>query len=130
MIVIARSKRSITLCAGAADEEDTKNKETFYPDVPKSELFARGYIAENSGHSRGAAVDLTIDGLDMGSQWDFFGPVSHTASNEISTKARANRRKLKAAMEAAGFRNYDKEWWHYTLRDEPYPDTYFDVPVK
>jgi len=113
----------------AADLEDTTRKDDYYPNTAKSVLFAEGYIAERSGHTRGATVDLTIDGLDMGGPWDFFDPVSHTANPDVPIEARANRLLLKAIMEAEGFRNYEKEWWHYTLEDEPHPDRYFDAPI-
>lgn len=112
------------------DPADVKNKARYYPNVPKAELFERGYIARKSGHSRGSTIDLTIDGLDMGGGWDLLGPLSHTMNEEVSAEAHANRLRLKAAMEKRGFVNYDKEWWHYTLAGEPYPDVYFDFPVK
>lgn len=117
-----------------ADLADTLNKATFYPAVPKAELFDRGYIAEHSGHSRGSTVDLTLtrDGepLEMGTPFDFFDELSHTESPLIIGQAMANRMLLKEIMTDAGFRNYVNEWWHYTLNDEPYPDTYFDLPIE
>lgn len=117
-----------------ADLADILNQEQFYPNVPKSELFERGYIAERSGHSRGSTVDLTLtrDGheLDMGTPFDFFDELSHTESTAITGEAMENRLLLRGIMQEAGFRNYVNEWWHYTLIDEPYPETYFDVPVK
>lgn len=112
------------------DLADQRAKAAYYPAVEKSALFRDGYIAEKSGHSRGSTVDLTIDGLDMGSPYDFFDPLSHTGSPDPPAQARANRLLLKRVMEARGFVNYDKEWWHYTLEDEPYKDRYFDRPVK
>lgn len=121
------------------DPEDTAGKARYYPDISKDRLVPDGYIASRSGHSRGSTLDLTIvrrldDGtvaeLDMGSNWDFFGPVSHAASRDISDDARANRMLLRMHMLFAGFAPYEAEWWHFTLRDEPYPDTYFDFPVK
>ncbi len=118
----------------AADLNDTAMKAEFYPDVPKSELFSRGYIAERSGHSRGSTVDLTLardgEALDMGTPHDFFGEASHTEHPSISGSALENRLLLRQIMERAGFDNYTQEWWHYTLRDEPYPDTYFDQPIE
>lgn len=113
----------------AADESDVATKPDYYPNVSKTALFARGYIAERSGHSRGSTVDLTIDGLDMGSPWDRFDEISHTASRAVAAEARANRLLLKLVMERHGFKNYDQEWWHYTLSGEPFPETYFDFPI-
>lgn len=127
----------------AADTADVRTKAQHYPDVPKSRLFEEGYIAERSGHSRGGTVDLTLvrepapgeaaeaaAPLDMGTPYDFFDPRSHTESPDVGDEALANRLRLREAMEAGGFRNYEAEWWHYTLRDEPYPDTYFNLPVR
>ena len=117
-----------------ADLADTLQKATYYPDVPKGELFDRGYIAARSGHSRGSTVDLTLtkdgDPLDMGTPFDFFDELSHTENPAITGEAMANRRLLKEIMESAGFSNYVNEWWHYTLKDEPYSDTYFDLPIE
>jgi len=118
----------------AADPRDRVAKAAYYPDVPKDELFQRGYIAERSGHSRGSTVDLTLtrDGepLPMGTDFDFFGALSHTDNPAITGEERENRLLLRRIMEAAGFRNYVNEWWHYTLVDEPYPDRYFDIPIE
>ena len=114
----------------AQDLDDTKTKAAFYPSIKKSELFAKGYIAEKSGHSRASTVDLTIDGLDMGGIYDFFDPLSHTANPAPDAQARANRALLVEIMNQAGFKNYDQEWWHYTLRNEPYKDQYFNFPVE
>ena len=119
----------------ARDLNDTAGKAEFYPDVDKRTLFRDGYIASHSGHSRGSTVDLTLaaaDGreLDMGTPFDFFSPRSWTADRNISPEQHANRMMLAAAMRRGGFRGYDKEWWHFTLRGEPFPDTYFDFPVR
>jgi len=121
------------------DTGDTRNKAAYYPNVAKNRLVPDGYIARQSGHSRGSTVDLTIarlvDGgstepLDMGSPWDFFGAISHPSSTVVSSEARANRMLLRVMMMSAGFRPYDAEWWHFTLAAEPYPNSYFNVPVK
>ena len=117
-----------------ADLGDSLNKAVFYPDVPKEELFDRGYIAARSGHSRGSTADLTLTKggvpLDMGTPFDFFDALSHTENPAVVWTAMENRLILKSIMERTGFSNYVNEWWHYTLEDEPYPDTYFDLPIE
>jgi D-alanyl-D-alanine dipeptidase len=105
-------------------------KEEFYPHVAKKALFRDGYIAAKSGHSRGSTLDLSIHGLDMGTPFDFFDPRSHTASKSITSKQHKNRMLLKEVMERHGFKNYADEWWHYTLKDEPFQTTYFDFQVQ
>jgi zinc D-Ala-D-Ala dipeptidase len=119
----------------ARDLKDQKMKAEFYPEVDKRTLFRDGYIATQSGHSRGSTIDLTLaqtDGheLDMGTPFDFFSPRSWPADPTASAEAHKNRMLLAAAMHRRGFRGYDKEWWHFTLRGEPFPDTYFDFVVK
>ena len=120
----------------AKDLNDTINKQVFYPDVKKKDLFKEEYIASRSGHSRGSTVDLTIiDGntgepLDMGSPYDFFGQQSWVNYEGITKKQKENRQLLQTVMLKYGFRNYPKEWWHFTLRHEPFPKTYFDFPIK
>jgi D-alanyl-D-alanine dipeptidase len=115
--------------------DDVKRKREFYPDVDKRDLFKEGYIAERSGHSC-STVDLTLvrrgdaRELDMGSPFDFFSPKSWPSDTSVGGEAQANRALLAAAMTRGGFRPYDKEWWHFTLVDEPFPDTYFDYPVR
>lgn len=119
--------------AWASDPADTLMRASYYPRVPKDSLFAQGYIAERSGHSRGSTVDLALarDGvlLDFGTPYDYFDVVSHTANASITAEARANRDLLVGIMDEAGFTNYAAEWWHYTLRSEPHTETYFDLPV-
>ncbi|MEM7283848.1 MAG: M15 family metallopeptidase [Pseudomonadota bacterium] len=120
----------------ARDLADTRSKSSFYPNVPKSELFERGYIAERSGHSRGSAVDATLvdvvtgTELDMGTAWDLFDPLSWPSNNEVSLQQRANRLLLKVVMTKHGFRPLKEEWWHFTLENEPFPDTYFDFVIE
>ncbi|HQD40087.1 MAG TPA: M15 family metallopeptidase [Bacillota bacterium] len=120
----------------AKDLNDTKMKEKYYPALDKSVLFELGYIAEKSGHSRGSTVDLTLvdistgEELDMGSGFDFFGEISNHGTDLITEEQEENRNILRDAMVAAGFEVYPEEWWHYKLKDEPYPDTYFDFPVE
>jgi D-alanyl-D-alanine dipeptidase len=113
---------------------DLKTKSQYYPDMEKSRLFSDGYIAKHSGHSRGSTVDLTLVSesgeLDMGTPFDFLSPRSNTSNPNVSAEARKNRALLAAAMSKRGFRPYGKEWWHFTLRGEPYPDSYFDFPVR
>jgi len=107
-----------------------------HPRVPKSELFAAGYIAARSGHSRGSTVDVALvragsaAPLELGTPFDFFDPRSHGDAGDIPAAARANRALLQGAMERRGFRPYPAEWWHFTLANEPYPDSYFDLPVR
>ena len=122
----------------AEDLGDQRQKARFYPNVAKSELLRRGYIARKSSHSRGSTVDLGLIHLsgpergkpvDMGTEFDLFDTKSHTDSADIAPQQRANRHRLVDAMARAGFANLPVEWWHYTLRDEPYPDTYFDVVI-
>ena len=120
----------------ATDLNDTINKQQFYPDVAKKDLFKEEYIATRSGHSRGSTLDLTLtDGktgvpLDMGSPYDFFGEQSWVDYDNITEAQKANRQLLQTVMLKHNFRNYPKEWWHFTLRWEPFPDTYFDFVVE
>lgn len=146
--------------AWSHDPGDQKMKAEFYPEINKRSLFGGGYIASRSGHSRGSTVDLTIvplsgkhapfdpgaspiracdsqagvrtdDGsADMGTGYDCFSTLSHTRSSKVNETQRANRLLLHAAMRECGFINNRKEWWHYTLADEPYPGTFFDFPVE
>ncbi len=116
--------------------DDTLMKKPYYPKVPKSKLFEYGYIASKSGHTRGSTVDLTIvdvatnTELDMGSPYDFFGVISHAQYTSISKKQRANRLLLRNLMISNGFKPYEKEWWHFTLKNEPFPKTYFNFPIR
>jgi len=120
----------------AKDLNDTKMKASYYPDVLKSELFDKGYIAARSGHSRGSTVDLTLidlatgKELDMGTGFDFFSPISWPTSKEVTSQQRANRLLLRSVMLSQGFRPLEEEWWHFTLANEPYPTTYFDFVVR
>ena len=120
----------------AQDPTLTETKAFFYPDVDKRDLFRLGYIAEKSGHSRGSTIDLTLmdmrtqENADMGGGFDFFGPRSHFDFEHLTPGQRENRQLLQQLMVQNGFRPYSEEWWHFTLANEPYPDTYFDFPVK
>ena len=143
----------------AEDLADERMKAEFYPRVDKSALFADGYIAEKSGHSRGSTMDLTLvslpaadeppyvpgqplvdctapqqvrfpdNSIDMGTGFDCFDTLAHTLDPRIEGDELKNRLLLKEGLERQGFVNYDKEWWHFTFQPEPYPDTYFDFPV-
>ncbi|CCO25466.1 M15 family metallopeptidase [Maridesulfovibrio hydrothermalis] len=120
----------------AENLSDIRMKSVFYPDVEKKNLFRDGYIAAKSGHSRGSTIDLTIISLhtgkelDMGTPFDFFGPRSWPHNTKLPAQVRANRALLRQIMIANGFKGLKEEWWHFTLRNEPYPETYFDFPVQ
>ncbi|MBQ9228695.1 MAG: M15 family metallopeptidase [Eubacterium sp.] len=121
----------------AKDVDDTRMKAYFYPELDKSVLFDQGYIAEKSGHSRGSTVDLTLFDMetekevDMGGTFDYFGELSHPDYTDGITEEQYNNRMiLREAMLNNGFKPLEEEWWHFTLKDEPYPDTYFQFPVN
>ena len=118
------------------EDQDIRMKPYFYPDLEKQELFAKGYIAARSGHSRGSTVDLTLLDMDtgkeadMGSPFDLFSEVSHPDYRGITEEQYENRMLLRRVMVRNGFRPIDCEWWHFTLENEPFPDTYFEFPVS
>ncbi len=143
----------------AKELSDTLTKKEFYPTVDKSRLFVDGYIAEKSGHSRGSTIDLTIvsiptpvqpefdvnnqcecyksvderfkdNSIDMGTGFDCFSELSHTENASLTPQQRANRLLLKSLMEKYGFKNLAEEWWHFTLRHEPFPNTYFNFVIE
>jgi D-alanyl-D-alanine dipeptidase len=144
----------------AKDIDNSKTKKEFYPTVDKRNLFRDGYIDSKSGHSRGSTVDLTIvplpvpkqpdynqeeklsecylpaekrfrdNSIDMGTGFDCFHERSHTANKDIGVQQKTNRFLLKSLMEKHGFKNYDMEWWHYTLNNEPYTDRYFNFVIE
>ena len=144
----------------ARDLDDTRMRRQYYPAIDKRDLFRLGYIDERSGHSRGSTVDVTLvtipppglvtagippgtrdcraekqqrypdSSIDMGTGFDCFDPLAHTDSADIPAEAKRNRLLLKTLLEQHGFVNYPKEWWHYTLRDEPFPERYFNFPVN
>ncbi len=129
------------------DLNDTLMKQYFYPNLDKAVLFDQGYIARRSGHSRGSTVDLTLFDMntekevDMGGTFDWFGIESHpdfggnpntkeyNGNVGITAEQFQNRMILRTVMLKHGFKPYDEEWWHFTLKGEPYPDTYFTFPV-
>ena len=118
------------------EDQDVRMKPYFYPDLQKQELFALGYIAKQSSHSRGSTVDLTLldmktgKEVDMGSPFDLFSEVSHPDYKGITDEQFKNRMALQRVMVRNGFVPLDCEWWHFTLKNEPYPDTYFNFPVS
>ena len=120
----------------ALDEDDVRMKEYFYPELEKDVLFPQGYINEHSGDSRGSTVDLTLFDMeterevDMGGTFDYFGELSHPDYTGITDEQYENRMILREAMLNHGFKPLPEEWWHFTLEDEPYPDTYFTFPVN
>ncbi len=118
------------------EDLDQRMKTFFYPDLEKQDLFKEGYIASLSSHSRGSTVDLTLldmktgKELDMGSPFDYFSEISHPDSRAVTEEQFANRMHLQNLMVRNGFEPLDCEWWHFTLKNEPYPDTYFEFPVS
>lgn len=120
----------------AADTTQQQMKPYFYPNCPKSELFRRGYLAHRSGHSRGSTVDVTLFDMrtgkevDMGGAYDLLDERSHYAFAQITTQQKSARQLLRAVMYRHGFKPVACEWWHFTLRNEPYPETYFDFKIR
>ncbi len=118
------------------EDQDIRMKPYFYPELEKQSLFSEGYIAKQSSHSRGSAVDLTLldmatgKELDMGSPFDLFSPLSHPDCRGVTEEQFANRMLLQRAMIRNGFQPISCEWWHFCLQNEPYPDTYFSFPVS
>jgi D-alanyl-D-alanine dipeptidase len=121
--------------AWAHDPGDLRMKAAYYPHIDKARLFPEGYLVERSSHSRGSTVDLTlVDAgsgveLDMGTPFDFFDPRSWPGNRDVNAVQRAHRQLLRSVMHKHGFVGVAEEWWHFTLRDEPFPATYFDFPV-
>ena len=115
---------------------DTLMKQSYYPTIRKSDLFKLGFIASKSGHTRGSSVDLSIveiktnKEIDMGSSYDFFGATSHSFHKKLSSRQEKNRMLLRNIMIKNGFKPYDKEWWHFTLVEEPFPNTYFNFDIE
>jgi len=117
------------------EPEDGRTKLRHYPNIDRHEMFERGYVAIKSGHSRGSTIDLTLYHLasgelsPMGGGHDLMDPISHHGAQGISELESTNRRYLRSIMEDCGFSSYECEWWHYTLKQEPYPETYFEFLV-
>lgn len=120
----------------ALEDTDVRMKPYFYPEIDKEETISQGYICKDSAHSRGSTVDVTLldmqtgKEVDMGSPFDFFGELSHPNCRDITDEQYGNRMLLRRVMERNGFVPYEYEWWHFTLADEPFPDTYFSFPVS
>ncbi len=120
----------------ALDADDVRMKEYFYPELEKDVLFPQGYIAEHSGHSRGSTLDLTLFDMrserevDMGGTFDYFGELSHPDYKDITEEQYANRMLLREVMMKYGFKPLPEEWWHFTLENEPFPDTYFTFAIN
>ena len=120
----------------AEDVNDTMMKPYFYPELTKDRLFPEDYICLKSGHTRGSTVDLTLFDMtterevDMGGTFDYFGELSHPDYENITPEQMAMRMLLREVMTKHGFRPFDSEWWHFTLDNEPYPDTYFTFPIR
>jgi len=115
--------------------EDGRTKRRHYPNIERADLLTQGYVATRSGHSRGSTVDLTLYDLatgeltPMGGGHDLMDAISHHGAPGIGRAEARNREGLRSVMEGCGFTGYACEWWHYTLADEPFPDTYFDFPI-
>jgi len=115
--------------------EDGRTKHRHYPNIDRAAMFEHGYVASRSAHSRGGTIDLTLFHLEtrelvpMGGDFDLMDAVSHHGAKGVSLREARNRRALCSIMDACGFASYECEWWHYTLRDEPYPESYFDFPI-
>ena len=119
----------------AEQPDDGRKKQRYYPNITRPEMFEKGYVAAKSGHSRGSTVDMTLFYLatnelaPMGGDHDLMDTISHHGAKGITEIEAKNRHYLCSIMESSGFTSYDKEWWHYTLKNEPYPNTYFDFPI-
>lgn len=131
-----RPKRAVDCFLRWSEQpEDNLTKERYYPNIERAEMVAMGYVASQSSHSRGSAIDLTLYRLDtgalvsMGGGFDLMDERSHHAAKGIASMEAQNRRLLRSIMENSGFEPYSFEWWHYVLRNEPYPNSYFDFPV-
>lgn len=132
-----RPQRAVDdFCRWGEDGADIRRKPVQYPNVEKGDMFDQGYIARRSGHTRGKAVDLTLvdakthQELDMGTIFDFMDPSSWPESDAVTPQQRKNRFILREAMIASGFQPYECEWWHFSIHPEPYPETYFDFPIR
>ena len=136
-----RPQRAVDHFVRWSKTDDQRNKKDYYPDLAKKSLFPQ-YIATKSGHTKGSTIDMTIcykdtqKEVDMGGHFDYFGPPSHPTftgkypGGEVTPQHKKNRLMLRELMIRHGFKPYNSEWWHFTLKNEPYPTTFFDFPVK
>lgn len=131
-----RPQRAVDSFLRWSEQPETgETKMRHYPNIDRAEMFDRGYVAARSGHSRGSTVDLSLfhlatgEQVAMGGHHDLMDPISHHGAPGITSAEARDRAQLCSVMEESGFRRYDVEWWHYTLLDEPYPDSYFDFPI-
>lgn len=131
-----RPERSVKQFINWTKDDNNAMKKYFYPNLEKPVLLEKGYIAKKSSHSRGSTVDITLFDMntgkevDMGSTFDYFGEISHLDYMGITKEQYQNRMTLKDTMVKNGFNTLDEEWWHFTLKDEPFKDTYFDFPIN
>lgn len=130
-----RPQKAVTNFVRWINDPNDPGNTSFYPRMTKDKLLSGKYIDARSGHSRGSVVDLTIihkDGtsVDMGGMFDLFDEISHPDSKSITEQQRKNRMILQRAMVNAGFLPLDSEWWHFLLKNEPYPNTFFDFDIK
>ena len=132
-----RPTRAVThFLKWAEDINDTRMKEYFYPNFDKSLVFQEGFLAKQSAHSRGSTIDLTLfdmktgKDVDMGGTFDYFGDISYPTYDKLTKEQLSNRELLKNTMLKYGFKQSIREWWHFVLIDEPFPDTYFDFPIN
>ncbi len=130
-----RPKKAVNFFGEWVESDTPGNKEKFFPQLTKRQLIEECFISLQSSHSRGSTIDLTLydltngEHLDMGTIFDYFGESSYTNSDKISKVAQENRRLLLKGMEKFNFKNYIKEWWHFRLENEKYPDTFFDFDI-
>lgn len=131
-----RPQKAVSHFSRWSTNDDVLMKDLFYPNIEKRDLFKKGYIASRSGHSRGSTIDLTIinlktkEELDMGTSYDFFGIESSYGYSGLTYEQNSNRLLLYSVMKKYGFKSLKSEWWHFTLENEPFPDTYFNFNVE
>ncbi len=118
------------------NNDDNKMKDMFYKDLSKKELIEKDYISLLSSHTRGSTVDITLvdiktnEEIDMGCNFDNFGKIAHYDYKNLTKEQLNNRKYLRSVMEKYNFKPLNNEWWHFTLVNEPYINTYFNFPVE